>query len=152
MTAPQIDHAAIYRQLPVPVLMLTPQFVIADANEAFLQTMDRTREEMLGRDVFDAFPDNPWDPDATGGRNLRASLHRVLATGQSDSTEFQKHDIEIPGSPGQFARRYWSSVKAPVFGPDGRVALITFFVEEITDRMRRFMSALEADAEHDEPV
>ena len=105
ITAPQIDYAAIYRQLPVPVLMLTPQFVISDANEAFLQTMGRTREEVLGRDVFDAFPDNPWDPGATGERNLRASLHRVLATGQSDSTEFQKKDIEIPGEPSQFARR-----------------------------------------------
>ena len=61
--------------------------------------------------------------------------------------EFVRHDIEIPGSPGQFARRYWSAVNAPVFGPDGRLALIAFCVEEVTDRLNRFMSALSADAE-----
>jgi hypothetical protein len=55
------------------------------------------------------------------------------------------------GSPGQFARRYWSAVNAPVFGPDGRLALIAFCVEEVTDRLNRFMSALAADAEDDYP-
>jgi hypothetical protein len=47
-----------------------------------------------------------------------------------------------------FARRYWSSVIAPVFGPDGRVALIAHCVEDVTDRLNRFMSALEAEAVH----
>jgi PAS domain-containing protein len=147
MTRPQIDYAAAYRQLPIPVLLLTPDFLIADANLAFLHTTDHTREQVLGRSVFDAFPDNPWDPGATGERNLRASLRRVLATGQPDPVEFQKHDIEIQGSPGQFAKRYWSAVNAPVFGPDGRVALIAFRVEDITAHLHRFMSAIAADDE-----
>ena len=151
MTGPQIDYMAVYRQLPVPVLLLTPEFVIADVNLAFLQTVARAREDVVGRDVFDAFPDNPWDPGDTGVRNLRASLRRVLATGQPESAEFQRHDIEIPGSPGQFARRYWSGDHAPVAGPDGRVALIAFCVEEVTDRLNRFMSALSADADDEDP-
>ena len=152
MTVPQIDYAAVYRQLPIPVVLLTPEFAIADVNLASERATGRTRDELLGRNVFDAFPSNPSDPAATTVRNTVASLRRVLATGEPYAVEFQKSDIEVPGSPGQFARYYWSGVNAPVVGPDGRVALITFFVEEITDRMRRFMSALEADAEHDEPV
>jgi PAS domain-containing protein len=151
MTGPQVDYTALYRQLPLPVLALTPEFVVADVNEAFLQATGRAREEVLGRDVFDAFPDNPWDPADTGVRNVRASLRRVLATGQPDYIEFQKHDIEIPGSPGQFAMRYWSLVNAPVFGPDGRVSLIAHCAEEVTERMRRFMSALAVDAKHEGP-
>ena len=151
MTGPQIDYMAVYRQLPVPVLLLTPEFVIADVNLAFLQTVARAWEDVVGRDVFDAFPDNPWDPGDTGVRNLRASLRRVLATGQPESAEFQMHDIEIPGSPGQFARRYWRGDHAPVAGPDGRAALIAFCVEEVTDRLNRFMSALSADADDEDP-
>jgi PAS domain-containing protein len=149
MSGPQIDYADLYRQIPVAVAVLTPEFVIADVNLAFLRQNGRVREELLGRDFFDAFPDNPWDPGATGVRNVRASMRRVLATGQPDYAEFQKHDLEIPGSPGQFARRYWSLVNAPVFGTDGRVALIAFCVEEVTDRMRRFMSVLTADGAGD---
>ncbi len=152
MTRPQIDYAAVFRQLPVPVALLTPELEIADANEAFLRATGRAREDVLGRDVFGAFPENPWDPGDTGGRNLRAALGRVLATGQPDSTEFQRHDIEIPGSPGRFARRYWSGVRAPVAGRDGRVALIAFCVEEITERLSRFMSSLAAAADDEGPV
>jgi PAS domain-containing protein len=151
MTGPQIDYAALYRQLPVPVLVLTPEFVIADMNEAHLRVAGRTREALLGRDLFDAFPDNPSDPSADGVRNSIASLRRVLATGEPDATEFQKYDLEVPGNPGRFARRYWSAVNAPVFGPDGRVVLIASVFEEVTERMRRFMSVLAADAEDDGP-
>ena len=151
MTGPQIDYAAVYRHLPLPVLLLTPDLVIAGANDAYLQTMGRTREELLGRDVFDAFPDNPSDPGATGVRNSIASLRRVLATGRPDAVEFQKYDVEIPGSPGQFARRYWSAVNCPVPGPDGSAALIAHCVEDVTDRLNRFMTVLAADAMHEGP-
>jgi len=37
------------------------------------------REAIVGRHMFDVFPDNPADVGATGVRNLRASLERVLA-------------------------------------------------------------------------
>lgn len=149
MTGPEIDYAAVYRQLPVPVLLLTPEFVIADMNLAFLQSVGRSREELLGRDVFDAFPEDPSDPGATGVRNPAVSLRRVLATGEQDAMEFQKYDIEV--SPGKFAKRYWSGVNAPVLGPDGSVALIAGCGEDVTDRLTRFMSVLEADAQREGP-
>lgn len=151
MTGPQVDYAAVYRQQPIPVLLLTPEFLIAGANDAYLRVTGRAREDLLGRDAFDAFPDNPSDPGATGVRNAIASLRRVLATGEPDHMEFQKYDVEVPGSPGVYARRYWSVVNSPIVGPDGRVVLIAHQLEEITDRLNRFLSALAADAEHDEP-
>jgi PAS domain S-box-containing protein len=145
MTAPQIDYAAVYQQLPIPVLLLTPEFAVADVNLAFQQTTGRTREELLGRIIFDAFPEDPKDPDAHMVRDSIASLGRVLTTGEPDAREFQKGYVEEPGSPGHFARHYWSGVNAPVFGPDGSVALIASVSEDVTDRMSRFMSALATD-------
>ena len=142
----EIDFEAVYRQLPIPVLLLTPEFAVADANLAFLSKAGRTREELLGRNVFDAFPDNPSDPSATGVREVSASLRRVLAAGAPDSLSLQKYDVEVPGRPGVFARRYWNPVNAPVFGPDGRLVLIANCVEEITDRLRRFIGGLTANA------
>jgi PAS domain-containing protein len=149
MTVPQIDYAAVYRDLPIPVLLLTPEFVIADVNVAYLQVAGRTREELLGRNVFDAFPDNPADPDASGVRDLSASLARVLATGKPDALSLQKYDVEVPGSPGLFAKRYWCPVNAPVFGPDGRVVLLVECVEEITERVRKFIGGLAASEVRD---
>jgi PAS domain S-box-containing protein len=150
MTEPQIDYAAVYRHLPVPVLLITPEFAIADVNLAFAQKAGRTREELLGRNIFDAFPEDPSDLGATGVQNSSASMRRVLATGEPDAMEFQRYDAEVPTSPGLFTKQYWSGVNAPVFGQDGRVVLIACCGEDVTDRMRRFMSVLAADAAGDE--
>jgi PAS domain S-box-containing protein len=146
MTEPRLDFEGVFRQLPIPVLLLTPDFEIADVNLAFLRAAGREREELLGRNIFDAFPEDQSDPGATGVRNSTASLRRVLATGEADAMEFQKYDVEVPGRPGDFVRHYWSGVSAPAFGPDGRVVLISHCGEDVTERMRRFMAVLEAEA------
>jgi PAS domain S-box-containing protein len=151
MTGPQIDYAAVYQQLPIPVLLLTPEFAVADVNLAFQRATGRAREELLGRIIFDAFPEDPKDPDATMVRDSIASLRRVLTTGEPDAQEFQKGYVEEPGSPGLFARHYWSGVNAPVFGPDGAVVLIASVSEDVTDRMSRFMSALATDGVYHPP-
>jgi PAS domain-containing protein len=147
MTSVQVDYMAVYRDLPIPVLLLTPQFDIADMNLAYLRVAGRTREELLGRNVFDAFPDNPSDPGASGVRELGGSLRRVLATGEPDALAFQRYDVEVPGRPGVFAQRFWCPVNAPVFGADGQVALIVQCAEEITERVRRFVAGLESEAQ-----
>jgi PAS domain-containing protein len=148
MTGPQVRYEDVFRDLPVPVLLLTPDFAIADMNLAYLQVAGRTREELLGRNVFDAFPDNPSDPGASGVRNLDESLRRVLDTGEPDALAFQQYDVEVPGSPGVFEQRFWCPVSAPVFGADGRVVLIAQCVEEISEKVRRFVGGLaEGDPE-----
>jgi len=145
MPGPQVSYEQVFRHLPVPVVLLTPEFDIADMNLAYLQVAGRTREELLGRNVFEAFPDNPSDPAASGVRNLEASFRRVLATGEPHALAFQQYDVEEPGSPGVFARRFWCPVNAPVFDADGRIVLIAQCVEEISDKVRRFVSGLEPD-------
>ncbi len=37
-----------------------------------------TRDGIIGRGLFEVFPDNPDEPGATGESNLRSSLNRVL--------------------------------------------------------------------------
>lgn len=142
MTLTSIDYAAVYRDIPTPILLLTPESVIAAANEAYLQATGRTRQELVGRELFAAFPDNPGDPYATGVRDISRSLARVLATGKPDAISVQKYDIEVSGRPGLYEQRYWSPVNAPVFGPDGQIVLIAHCVEEVTERVRRFIAGL----------
>ncbi|MFE7777295.1 PP2C family protein-serine/threonine phosphatase [Streptomyces sp. NPDC057445] len=131
----EIDYAAVFRAFPGPALLLTPDLVIVNVNQAFLGRSGRSREELVGRSVFEVFPVNPADPEAAGSR-LRASVARVLDTGQQDSMVLQRYDMEVPGQPGVFEKRYWSPVNAPVFGPDGQVAWIISRVEEVTALVR----------------
>ncbi|KUN30176.1 protein phosphatase [Streptomyces antibioticus] len=131
-----IDYAAVFQALPGMVAVLTPELVYVDANEEFVRMTGRSRQQLVGRYLFDVFPDNPGDPAASGMRNLAASLQRVLATGERDTMAVQRYDVELLEQPGRWEERYWSPVNAPVFGPDGKVALLVHRVEEVTEFIR----------------
>ncbi|MEU9123970.1 SpoIIE family protein phosphatase [Streptomyces sp. NPDC048506] len=133
---PEIDYEAVFQALPGAVILLSPEFVIVDVNEALLHRAGRERHQVVGRHLFDVFPDNPDDPEATGQRNLLASLERVVATGERDTMALQRYDVEAPGRPGFFEERYWSPVNAPVVDAEGRVRLIVHRVEEVTEIVR----------------
>lgn len=131
-----IDYAAVFQSLPGMVALLTPALVYADANEEFLRMSGRRREQVVGRHLFEVFPDNPHDPAASGMRNLEASLRRVLATGERDAMALQRYDVESPDRPGEWDERYWSPVNAPVCDGDGSVVLLVHRVEEVTELIR----------------
>ncbi|MFE2064769.1 PP2C family protein-serine/threonine phosphatase [Streptomyces sp. NPDC059467] len=136
MTDAEIDYATVFQTLPGMVALLTPDLVYADANEEFLRMSGRKREDLIGRYLFDVFPDNPNHDDATGMRNLETSLLRVLATGERDTMALQRYDVQIPDRPGHWEERYWSPVNVPVLGADGKVVLLVHRVEEVTELIR----------------
>jgi hypothetical protein len=41
---------------------------------------------------------------------------------------------------GGFEARFWCPVNSPVFSPEGQVVLIAHCVDEVTDRIRRFVA------------
>lgn len=87
------DFRALFESTPGLYLVLAPDLTIVAASVAYLQATFTKREEILGRRIFDVFPDNPDDPTAMGVANLRASLERVLRNGVPDAMAFQKYDI-----------------------------------------------------------
>ncbi|MGW5280571.1 PP2C family protein-serine/threonine phosphatase [Streptomyces collinus] len=131
-----IDYAAVFQALPGAVAPLTPDLVFVDANIAFLRQAGRRHEQVVGRYLFDAFPDNPADPAASGARNLEQSLRNVLANREIDTMALQRYDVESTAHPGHWEERYWSPVNAPVVAPDGHIALLIHRVEEVTEILR----------------
>lgn len=135
---PPIDFRALFESSPDLYLVLTPDLTIVAVNEAYLRATMTQRETIVGRGLFDVFPDNPDDRTATGVNNLRASLNRVLQAGVVDVMAVQKYDIRRPEAEGGgFEERYWSPVNSPVFGADHEVAYIIHRVEDVTDFLRR---------------
>ncbi|MFD9542474.1 PP2C family protein-serine/threonine phosphatase [Streptomyces sp. NPDC060022] len=129
---PELDYRSLFAATPSPYLVLGPDLVIVEVNEAYLRATGRTEEELVGQYVFDAFPDNPADPGADGVRNLTASWRRVLATGVADVLAVQRYDIPVVARPGVFEERWWSTVNTPVLDRDGHVAWIIHRVEDVT--------------------
>ena len=131
-----LDFHAIFEAAPSPNLVVRadPQFTIVAANDAYLRATMTTRDRIVGRPIFEAFPDNPNDPEATGVRRVRESIEFVIAQRQPHTMAVQKYDIPRPG--GGFEERYWSPIHTPVFGPDGDVTYVIQRPEDVTEFVR----------------
>jgi CheY-like chemotaxis protein len=133
---PAPDFRLLFESTPGLYLVLTPEFRIVAVSDAYLQATMTQRQSILGRDIFEVFPDNPADPHATGTRNLRASLTRAREQRRPDVMAVQKYDIRRPEREGGgFEERYWSPVNSPVMDGE-RVAYIIHRVEDVTDFVR----------------
>jgi hypothetical protein len=139
------EFRSLLESAPDRYLVLSPDLTIVAVSDAYLAATMTRRQNIVGRPLFDVFPDNPADPEATGTRNLQASLARVLANGKADTMAVQKYDIRRPVEQGgDFEVRYWSPVNSPVFGSDGKVRFIIHRVEDVTD-IERMRQAAEED-------
>jgi len=145
------DFRLFFESAPGLFLVLDPDFVILAATNEYVAASMTDREALIGRNVFDVFPDNPDDAGATGQANLRDSLERVVREGRPDTMAVQKYDIRRPASEGGgFEHRYWSPANTPVLDAAGRVRLILHRVEDVTEyvRLQDQREALDRDAEH----
>ncbi len=134
---PNLDFRRLFESAPGCYLVLSPELTIVAASDAYLHATMTRRDDIVGRGLFDVFPDNPEDPEATGVSNLRASLGRVLAHRRPDAMAVQKYDIRRPDSEGGgFEERHWSPVNTPVLADEAGVAYIIHRVEDVTDRVR----------------
>lgn len=128
------DFKLLFEAVPDLYLVLTPNFTIVAVSDAYSQATLTQREKILGRKIFEVFPDNPNDPTATGVSNLNSSLNRVVQNKVADTMAVQKYDIPRPLSQGGgFEERYWSPVNYPVFDKDNKVAYIIHRVEDVTE-------------------
>ena len=139
-----LDIQRVFSAIPGLFLVLQPdaRFTIVGASADYLRA-SHTDAGIFGRALFDVFPDNPSDPNATGVRNLTASLAKVMATGQPDAVAPQRYDVRQPT--GLFEERYWTAVNSPVLNAEGGIDYIIHSVEETTAKgMRESISMLDS--------
>jgi signal transduction histidine kinase len=134
MRGDPLDFRLLFEHSPDILLVLlpdAPRYTMVAATDARLAATHTTREDTLGKGLFEVFPDNPDDPSATGSSNLRASLDRVVATREADTMAVQKYDIRGPD--GTFQAKYWSPKNLPVLSPQGELRYILHRVEDVTE-------------------
>lgn len=105
-------YKRIFESGPALYLILSPSFEILDASNAYLKATLTKREQIVGKNLFNVFPDNPEDTSATGTANLGDSLKRVLKTKTMDTMAIQKYDVARPDGSG-FDVKYWSCFNTP---------------------------------------
>ncbi len=117
-----IDFRVLFDSLPMPLLVLNVNFDIVEMNKAYLAVTKRTREDLIGRHIFDAFPAKGPSRDA-----LQESLERARDSGVSDLLPLLPYDIPVNGD---FEARYWSCNHIPIRNNRGEV---TFLVQNAED-------------------
>lgn len=122
---------ALFESLPGRFLVLSPEHEIVAASDAYLEATMTRREDIVGRGLFEVFPDNPADAKADGTTHLRSSLNRVLQSRAPDTMPIQRYDVR--DAAGVFQERYWSPVNSPVLNADGQVEYVIHRAEDVTD-------------------
>jgi PAS domain S-box-containing protein len=132
--APIPDFQALFQAAPNLYLVLTPDLTIVAASDAYCRATHRTRDQMVGRRLFEAFPDNPDEPATDAIANMRASVTRVLQFRRSDAMPLQKFDVPRPATEGGgFESRYWAPSNSPVLNAAGEVAWIIHRADDVTE-------------------
>lgn len=133
-----LDFDGLLRAAPCALLVVAadaPRFTISAVSDAYLAATLTTRE-IIGAPLFEVFPDNPADADATGVCNLTASLLRVIENGTPDTMPLQRYDIPRRGVVRHFEERHWIPTNAPYRSGGGPLSHVIHRVEDVTSVVR----------------
>ncbi len=137
------DFRVLFEASPGQFLVLDPGLRIVAVTDAYLRATMTQRDAIVGKGIFEVFPENPQDSAAGGVGILSASLARVLHHRVEDVMPVQKYDIRRPDSEGGgFEARYWSPFNTPVLAADGSVAYIIHRAEDVTEFIRLKQSGM----------
>jgi PAS domain S-box-containing protein len=112
-------------------MLMSPDFTIVDMNRSYVETVGRSRDKLVGRHFFDAFP-------ASGEtmRLIKESLQRVLRTGKSNVLPVVRYPIPLPDETA-VEERFWSCSHIPIRNAAGEVAMVMQNTQDVTEIHRR---------------
>ncbi|HEY0670372.1 MAG TPA: PAS domain S-box protein [Sphingobacteriaceae bacterium] len=130
----QIDFNQFFKSFPTPCLILAPDiptFTITSVNDKYLQVTGTSEKDLLGKGIFEAFPDNPENTYANGIDKLKLSLITACTSKIPHKMDIVKYDIPVRGTD-DFDERYWKSESTPVLNETGEVNFIIHTVTDVT--------------------
>ncbi|MBB1284541.1 PAS domain-containing protein [Flavisolibacter sp. BT320] len=137
MLANPEDLSLVFSALPGPHVLVFPDaplYTIAAVGDDYLRITGRRQEDLIGKGLFEAFPNNPADPNAAGEKAVRASLDYVLAHKTPHQMPVQRYDIKKQD--GSFEERYWSTLNKPVLNNEGTVVYLIHTTEDVSVQIK----------------
>jgi len=142
-----VDSLRALETAPNMYLILSPQLYILTASDLYLKATETTRETIVGKHIFEAFPDNPELPDADGVQNINASLQQVLATKKPHYMSIQRYDVPDINNPGMFIPRYWDPSHTPVLDEHNEIQYIIQLATNVTHQVLTQKTLSESQAQ-----
>lgn len=129
MVASSVDLSVI-RDLPASIMVLDRDLRFVMASEIYLQTTGRRLDELLGRKLFDEFPESE-----ERRKPLEASLRLALA-GESNAIERLFYRIPDPQDLSRMVDAWWRCRHNPLIGPDGSIGHVVQITENVTAQVQ----------------
>ncbi|MFD2033745.1 PAS domain S-box protein [Belliella marina] len=121
---------------PLPSLLILandPIFTLLEANDAYYKIINGAPSDLIGKGLFEAFPQNPNESSEALDKILKA-IKTVLETKAPYRAPIQKYDIPIRGTD-QFEVRYWDPLFTPIFNEQNELTHILHTTENISMAM-----------------
>src|SRR6185295_4482589 len=132
--AEQVNFELVFNLTPGMCLVLDAGFTIVAQNEEHAQATLSVAKDVVGKNLFAVFPDNPNHYSADGVSTVRSSLLKVLKTRQPDAMPVIRYDVK--GDRGPYQERWWQIINTPVLGDDGYVRWIINRAEDVTELVK----------------
>lgn len=133
--SPSKDALRVLKCAPNRYLVLSVDLFILTASDLYLEATETTLETIVGRHIFDAFPDNPNIADIEGVNNVNFSLQEVLRTKKMHQLPVIRYDVPEQNRPGAFIEKYWHASHTPVLTEDGEIGFIIQLANNVTEQV-----------------
>src|SRR6478609_4938387 len=132
------DFQNIFETIPGMYLILSPDLSIMMVNGAFAAATMTKPEEIIGRNVFEVFPESNNTSEANSRTIVTASFERVLKDKVSDKVDQLRFDVLNPETNNtEFVTKYWSVTSLPVISKiSNQTEYIVASVEDVTEVTR----------------
>lgn len=127
------DYKDLFEQSSALIVVMDINFTIIAVSDEYIKVAKTTRENIVGSNIFDVYPDNPNDQNAEGSSKIRTSLNLVLKHKTTDILGVVKYDIPKIKSDDGGRLKYWRFHHSPVVDENNKVRFIIQRVEDVTE-------------------
>ncbi|MDB5168357.1 MAG: domain S-box protein [Candidatus Saccharibacteria bacterium] len=132
-----IDHKKLFQSLSNAYIVYgvdDPDFTILEENQAHAEISMVKRDDIIGKSVFDVFPDVSEQYLKTGVSLFKESVRKVIRTKRPDMMPNLKYDLV--DKKGNVTQKVWSLVHYPVFDKENNVIAVCQSTEDVTDKVQ----------------
>ncbi|MDO7848083.1 PAS domain-containing protein [Hymenobacter sp. M29] len=138
-----VDYQRLFRSLPDNFLLMKPDATIVDNTDGHVAVSLKSREEAVGRSMFDAYP----SVDQNQGDIIAASHEHVRQHLQPHAMPVIRYDLARPAEQGGgFEELYWQATHYPLLDEQGHLEYILQRTQNITEQYRAAQAAERAQA------
>lgn len=131
------NYKRLFHALPDAYLILAPnkEFTIIEVSDAYLRATNTHREQIMGKPLFEVFPDDPNAVNPSGVNNLTDSLTIVMEEKRLHEMAVQHYNIPRPEG-GPFEERWWAPRNLPVLDDERKIICIIHNVTDVTKQAK----------------